>query len=93
MTTAEKAVADSINSGDKPIVTTDAEGNEFHQRPMDINEKPKPKPKRKGRRVKVVSVYNARMFLTGGDTIDYLEEKSILEKDFKSFGDKVRKLA
>jgi len=75
------------------IKTTDEEGNEFIQRPIDINEKPAQKKKRGRRRVNVISLCGARLFLSEGETIDPHEEKRILESDFRLVGAKVRKVA
>lgn len=92
MSTAEEAIKDSLDSGGKPITAKDEDGNEFHQRPIDISAKPKQPRKRAGKRVKVISVYPARQFLSDG-TIDHLEKKSILVSDYELLGERVQKIA
>ena len=92
--TAEKAVSESLEKGEDPIITKDEDGKELHQRPFDLTEAPaKPKRSRARRRVRVISVVGAKMHLSDGETIMPHEEKLILESDYKLCGDKVRKLA
>ena len=90
--TAEKAVKESLEKGNEPIVTTDEEGQEFHQRPFDIKDIPEQKLA-EGKRVNVISIHGSKMFLTDCCIMPH-EEKEILLSDYERFGKgKLKRLA
>ena len=93
MPTAKKAIKDSIKAGKEPIVTKDEEGNEFHQRPFDIEEDTKPKQTRAARTVMAISLAGAKMFLSDGTYIMPHEEKRVPESDLKLCGDNLRRVS
>jgi len=91
--TAEEAVTEAVANGEEVVTTTNADGEEVVQRPIDINLEAEDKPKRvAGKRVNVISLYPSRLFLSGGEYIDYHEEKAILKSDAEKLGDRVREL-
>ena len=92
MTSAKKAVEEAIDKGEEVKTVTDSEGNEFKQRPFDIHEAPKPVKRRAGRRVNVISLCGAKLFLSDGFIMPH-EEKKILETDYRILGEKVRKIS
>lgn len=78
--TAKRAVEAAREAGEEIQTVKDEEGNEFEQRPFDIDDIPE-QEEVEGERVMVMSVYNARIFLSDGH-INYKERREVLVSDY-----------
>ena len=86
--TAKQAVKTAKEAGEEIKTVKDEKGNEFEQRPIDINDVPEPVIE-EGARVLVFNPRNTTLHLTDCK-VGPMAEAQILATDYEKFGEKLQ---